>query len=257
MKITKFKTLFQELLKNWSKPNFNITDLGDFVKFCFTGDLESIDGLLSKKRMRLFNMPINSIFNDVCKYGHLHIAQYLLTSPNTKKFHNAHVKNIQWIERTCEKGHIKLLQYLFTSSELKEHPDIHTNNDIALRAACRAHQTELIKFLISSPYLKEYPDVHVEKDLLFKTALGNQERDILHYLIFDYKIDKTQEIQSYLEHMKTNPKYNLGSMYYTTVPSDFIKEIDAMFKVRDLNQKLESELSCDTITKSNPKKLKI
>lgn len=253
MNLAKFKSIFQKVFK----PGFNYNDYKELSDACTLGDLDTVSYLLENKKSRFIKLSVEDVFNNLCRNGHLHIIKYLLTSPNLKDFHDTHTKYTSWIAPTCQRGYLDIIQYLFTSPELKNHPDIHTNNDVALRSACEFYQFNIVDFLISSQDFKKNLNLHAEKDLLFKTVFGNQNEKVMKYLIFDLNMEKTDEIRNHMFEKKIDPRYGSGPQYYITIPIEFIESVDNMFKVRDLNNKMQEDLNAEKPSQTQSKRPKI
>lgn len=135
----------------------------------------------------------------------------------------------------CNSGHLDIVKYLLTSPDLKEHVDIHACNDGGFQWACLNGHLDIVQYLLTSPELKDHVNIHTAKDYGFQWSGINNHFNIIQYLILDMNIKKTKDIQEYL---KEYPN----------------EQIENMFKLRDLNKKLEKELVSDKI---NNKKMKV
>ena len=160
----------------------------------------------------------------------LNIVKYLLSSPDLKEHANIHADNNYGIRWACENGHLEVIKQLLASPELKEHADVHTDNDYGFSMACFKGHLEVVKYLLASPELKEHADIHAGYDCGFRWACERSHSGVIDFLIFDMNIEKTKAISDFLK----NDKYN---------------EIDKLFKIRDVNNKLSG-----TILQSKDKK---
>ena len=111
--------------------------------------------------------------------------------------------NDQFID-ACENGHLEIVKYLLTSAELTEHANIHAKNHEGFICACRYGSLEVIK-----------------------------------YLIIDMNIEKTTQIEKYLNENKDN---------------DNVQQAIELFNTRDLYDKLNENIKDN---KETVKKMKI
>ena len=111
--------------------------------------------------------------------------------------------NEQFID-ACENGQLEVVKYLLTSAELTEHANIHARNDEGFIWACRYGHLEVIK-----------------------------------YLIIDMNIDKTIQIEKYLNENKDNEN---------------VQQAIELFNTRDLHHQLNENIKDN---KEKVKKMKI
>jgi hypothetical protein len=142
----------------------------------------------------------------------------------------------------CDEGDITKAKYLLTSEELKKNANIHAQNDLAFHICClhmhnKKKNLKILDFLVTSSELEENVSIHAIDDFAFHRALVFEAFEILHHFIFDLNIDRTPKINKYLS---DHPN----------------KKIESLFALRDLNEKLNNELSSDNIS-NNSKKIKI
>ncbi len=154
-----------------------------------------------------------------------------------KNFHAFDHKQLNnQFEYACQNGHLDIVKYLLTSSELKEHANIHTEEDSGLKLACSNGHLNIVEYLLTSPELNEHADMNSYNDYVFLRAFKNNHLELVQYLIFDRNIKKTKAIDS---HFEKNPN----------------EQVENMFKIRELNDKLNQELHADK--KSNSKNMKV
>jgi len=189
----------------------------------------------------------NLHFTKACLEGDLEVVKYLLTSPDLKEHADIHTRDDQGFIYACEKRNFELIKYLLTSPELKEHANIHTKDDLALLYATSEGRIDIVKFLTSSPDLKEHIDIHLDPFQPFTTACANEKLDILQYYIFELKIEKTSQMDFYLND-KENHFTSLG------INTNFINTVREMFNIREVKNELTTELDKNN---NNEKKLKI
>jgi hypothetical protein len=248
--------LFKSLVNYFTQIIFTVNDIKLLWKSCQTGDLATVENLLTNKKLFLFEVPVKEIFNDTCRAKHLNIIKYLLTSPHAKIFHNAHMKDDKWIEYLCHRTNsLPVLEYLLTSPDLEQHPNLSSDTK-AIKAAIDSLQMNLVKFLISSPNLKHHVDPHACQDIVFKTAFNSNNLHFLRELIFELNINKTQEIENFIAEIKNRENYGKTNFYGFSL-KETMESVEDMFSIRDLKNTLQSELNCDKIHKSNSKKHKI
>jgi ankyrin repeat protein len=181
-----------------------------------------------KNYTKLSQNKLNKEFIDACENGHLEVVKYLLTSPELKKHVNIHVFNDYGFRFACVNGHLNIVQYLLTSPDLKNHANIHSQNDLGFQWACGKGHIKIVQYLLTSVDLKDHANIHADDDYGFKYVCSNGQLELIKYFIFDMAIKKTKAIIKYLnEH-----------------PDE---QIEKMFNIRELNDKLDKNLSSDKI----------
>jgi hypothetical protein len=93
---------------------------------------------------------------------------------------------------------------------------------------------EGIKYLLTSPDLSLRPDIHNNNDEAFAWIINGEEDgslEIIKYLITQHNLEKTYSINNILNRM----------------PTDYMKSIENMFVIRDLNKELNEELVNNSI----------
>ena len=184
-----------------------------------------------KKYQNYSLYEIDTEFINACKKGNLEVVKYLLTSTELKDNADIHVDNDYGFRFACYYGKLEVVRYLLTSTDLKEHADIHANNDLGFTNACYNGYLEIIKYLLTSPELKDHADIHANNDEGFRYACVNEKLEIVKYFIFNYKIDKNENIQEYLENDLKEENINLYN------------KINYWFEMLDLNQYLQDNLN--------------
>lgn len=166
---------------------------------------------------------LNAAFLKACEHGELNKVKYLLTSPELELHADIHCDNNWGLATACDSGHMNIVQYLLTSPDLKEHADIHAHYSYALNWACASEKFEIARYLLTSSELTEHANVHLQSDILFKSACLGAKTKLLEFLIFEINIQRTDEIN---EHLRNKPN----------------EEAEKMFRIRELNEKLNHEL---------------
>jgi hypothetical protein len=191
------------------------------------------DDDLYKEYSQLNQFKINTAFTEACGNGELDKVRFLLTS-NRLSFHaDIHYFNDMGFVSACLYRKFNIVKYLLTSSELKENANINAQDDFAIRGLCNYSDVDIIKYLLTSSELKTHSNIHAQYDDAFKNAYIAQHFNVLQYLILDFKIERTEEINQF---MIENPN----------------KEIEEMFKKRELKESLEKGLDYNTaIIKKN------
>ena len=146
--------------------------------------------------------------------------------------------NDQFID-ACENGQLEVVKYLLTSPELTEHADIHTENDLGFRLACEEGRLEVVKYLLASDELTEHAKIHARNDEGFIWACRSGHLEVIKYLIIDMNIDKTIQIEKYLNENK-DKKY--------------VQQAIELFNIRDLHHQLKENIKDN---KEKVKKVKI
>lgn len=87
--------------------------------------------------------------------------------------------------------------------------------------ACIRQDLKSLKVILDHPLEKNIEEKF--KNTAFNYCVGEKAYKILEYLVFNYQIEKTEEMKKHLDFMKD-------------------ERIDNMFKIRELNEKLQKEL---------------
>lgn len=212
----------------------------EILESCENGDLKTVKYL--SKHPKIDNANIKNISDNpletACKYGHLGIVEYLLTSPETKSIYNVNDNNSLCFKNACKYGHLEIVKYLLTSPDLKEHSNINDDDDYGIRWACKNEHLEVVKYLLTSSDLKKHSNIYAKRDTAFKWLYENwtenKNNEILKFLIFDYNIVHTKDIKNCIK----------GN----------INEINNFFELREVNKQLHNDL---TIKQNKTKKMKI
>jgi hypothetical protein len=104
--------------------------------------------------------------------------------------------------------------------------------------ACKWGRLEQVKCLLENQEFSKYIDVHYKDDEAFVWSLVNSKREIFSYLIHEYRIEKTDRIKECLSNSI----------------SDVVDDAAQMFEMRELNERLNEDL---TPNNQNSKKAKI
>ncbi len=98
-------------------------------------------------------------------------------------------------------------------------------NDI-LCTACRRGRIDKLRYMLTTPEISKKIDIHHRNAICFDWMLYSKRFEVLKYLIFEYKIEKTKDIDDCL-------KKDHGLI---------CQEVIKMFEMRDLQLDLSSEL---------------
>ena len=101
--------------------------------------------------------------------------------------------------------------------------------------SCYQGHLDVVKYLLTSPELTEHADIHARSDLGFIWACIHRHLEVIKYLIIDMNIEKTTQIEKYLNEAKDNK---------------YVQQAIELFNTRDLHQKLNENI------KDNKEKLK-
>jgi hypothetical protein len=239
MKIFKaFKSIIQHITP------FMPGDETKLRRACMEGDLNTIKNLFENKKLRYLTIDVDSLVRDTCSDGHLNVVEYLLTSPDTKEFH--HINWTKSLETASHRGKVDIVDFFLTSPKYESCINEDIVNKYVLKPACELLEFDVVNYIIDSPKFSKMVDLHFEHDLLFKQAFNNQKTELLQHLIFDLKLTERADIIYFLYDDNINKQ---GSEYSMNVKN--------MFKIRDLNEKLDSELSVKPENKQETKRLKI
>ena len=194
---------------------------------------------LKEKYKKLNQEELNEQFIDACKNDDLDIVKYLLTSAELTEHADIHSRNDLGFIWACAQGHLELVKYLLTSPELTEHADIHADNDYGFIKACFYGYLEIVKYLLTSPELTEHVDIHASNDEGFICACRDGHLEVIKYLIIDMNIEKTTQIEKYLNENKDNEN---------------VQQAIELFNTRDLHHQLNENIKDN---KEKVKKVKI
>lgn len=219
--IEKFKSLMPHVTVLASE------DIKSLRKAVQIGDFILVDNILSHKKFRVIPLPVDDIFHDAFAGGHLDIINYLLSSNNSKEFHNVNLNSS--FKSGCMSGNRDFVDSILNSEKIRRNLQLQNIENFALGAATFSLNMDVINFLTSSPKYKGKLDIHTNDDLLFKNMFKHGTKETIEYLIFDLKIPLTNSIHTFLNSNNYNPNLNkLSNMYRK------------MFETRDLKTELES-----------------
>lgn len=222
---------FFQIFKSFILNSFTQDDLTTLINSCHQGNLDKIENLFNKKKLRINPIPIESVLTAAAMYGHVHIIDYLLTSPNTKEFQDVNFSFEPVLKSTAINGNQELIEYFLTSPTVKEFKGIENKENFILDYLSQLLHFEIIESLIKSPSFKNRFDLNTNNDILFIQACNNRKDDLINYLIVDRKLKKSQAIDDFLNNSKINRQDN-----------PYIVNIKHMFESRDLNTELSNEL---------------
>lgn len=169
---------------------------------------------------------LNSHFVKACENGKLELVKYLLTSPELKEHANIHTDKVTGFKMACRFGHLEVVKYLLTYDELNEQPYSNSSQNEGFITASVNEHLDVVKYLLTSPDLIKHAHIHTKQDLAFCLACDKNNTKLIEYFIFDFNIEKTEDIKRFF---KKNPN----------------KEIETMFKTRDLYNQLEKDMPSD------------
>lgn len=141
---------------------------------------------------------LNDEFLMACSFGDLNVVNLL--ESDIENLQDSLNLGLQWASAN---GHIEVVHYLLTSPICKEKINIHHNNDSTMKSACMENRINIIE-----------------------------------YLIFDYNIEKTNEIINYMA------EYDLDN-------------IQNFFVKRELKEKLTEDLTKESNNYVKPSKRKV
>lgn len=175
--------------------------------------MKSANMLFTSNETQYDKMNANELlhhFQDACARGDIETIDYILTSSKVKEHINIHANSDRAFSDACEYGNLEVVRYLLESDHLKDHINI-ANNKSALINAARGNHLDIFHYLEQ----KIQPNKEL-MDYAFISAATTEAKDILKYLIYDYGLEKTDEIiESIQELDKIAPR------------------IEEMFKIRE------------------------
>ncbi len=230
-----------------------------FINICKSGNIELLKDLLiehqieNKAKLYAFNRGFELGVKEICdfffsdqkfredlpklinqselntnlkcasNFGWIDFVRFFLTSEEFPIKANIHAENDDALFRACYRGHLNVVDYLLTSDELKEKADILARNGNCFVYACENGHLPVVQFLLTSTKLETKANVHAQKDYGFRTAAEYKNWEILEYLIFDFNIEITEDIKSFVLDKK-------------------IEKVDKMLNLQKINNDLTMEL---------------
>lgn len=182
-------------------------DIIDINKYALKGNLELMHNIFSQKKFKIIPLPINNIFGYAFAGENLNIIEYLLTSENTKEFHNTNLNN--FFIAACSVRKPTFIESIFNSRIIRKCITTPNLENHALNSAASRTNLEVINFLICEPRFKENLNLNINDDILFKKLFLANQKDMLEYLINDLNIPFTNHIKNLLinSHPDKKPQF--------------------------------------------------
>jgi ankyrin repeat protein len=249
--------------KNYKKLNFDEAN-HEFHVACIKGNLDLVKYLLTSNELENnadIHFENDECISLACRYGNLEVLKYLLTSPDLKSHANPHSQSSDAFRWACKNGHLNIIKYFLFDPSINDkfqlqkysyeaiirgiyydkievvdyilnsteihHQNINYDKERILEAACECGRLDILKYLIQLPYFNQKLDFHFNNDSCFKGACSYSHLDIIEFLIFEQQLEQTEEIKNHL---------------YSS-DNTITHKINDFFKIRDLHNSLELELS--------------
>jgi hypothetical protein len=214
-----------------------------------------------------YNIPYN-LFSLACENKQIGMLKYFLTSPDwTESFNNFFILS-ENAREVCNMGDIDIIKYLFNEPKINDknhlygfildaavcygklniiqyilenfssNPAIQMSiiNGKMLNTAAEYDNLDIIKYFFNNPEFSNHSHREINKEDLFKIAHKNDNLELIQYLIIDLNLKKNKAVKEALQKK----------------PND---DVENMFKIRDLKQSLEKNLT--TGDNHNSKKPKL
>lgn len=139
-------------------------------------------------------------------------------------------------------------------ADLKENKN-YTHLKPIFFAACSSNDLDLIKYCLTSTDLANYDNLDEYIENGFEQALNSESMDTISYFIFDLNLVKNETVEHILKTSERTESYLRKIVKNKNNNDSFIDKVINMFKIRDINQNLESELPINE--ESLNKKLKL
>lgn len=156
-----------------------------------------------------------------CQVGSVEVLDYILNS-NEIELH-AKIDSDLMFYQTCSNNHIEIFEYLFKLPQMKNDIDFTIKSGELLQLACAYANLNTIKYILTYPDFENKINIHVENEKAFRILINQEKNDVIQYLIFDFKIEKNDDLAYLLQEKKR---------------LDIVK----MFETRDLKGQLSNEL---------------
>jgi len=131
-------------------------------------------------------------------------------------------------------GNLGIIQYLSENFNDNEFFHKRLKSGSIINNCAIKNNVNIAKYLLNHEHLKKYINIHIDDDAAFEYANRNNNLNFLNYLIFDFKIDMTKNIKSYID--LDSPAMN-------------------MFKARELSESLQNDLLNNSINPIKKTKL--
>lgn len=178
-------------------------------------------------------------FIDYCYYHDLETVKNFYSQLVTFKNDNEDVFKealIDGLYNAVEEKHWHIVQYLIEQNIQELYPNGCLNANQLLFTACLYNEIEVAVTILEEDKKKS---LNLDLEPSFEKILFNNNSELIHAFIFDYNIQRTESLNE----------------YFRIFNGEIIKDVIAMFEMRDLNNSLKEELS-NNETKFD-KKLKI
>lgn len=160
---------------------------------------------------------------EACAKGYLDIVKYFITSADLIKNVDPTSNKSVALIYACNENQLEVIKYLLESQEIKQKFDLHTYSNSPIRIACTGGYMDIVKYLFEYAHREKTTEHQAFEESAFKNACYHEKKEVIEYLIFDYKIQKTHVIESYLN-----------------VNKDLLSNVIEMFDIRDQKTAIET-----------------
>lgn len=208
-----------------------------FQNACLSGDLHIIEYLMSLpdfhrgiNRINIITQTLDVLleYDEPKNYPAI---SYILNEPTLRRA-GGFKSSLDWnLRMTAQNDKLALFQVLLNLGSSERNNKYILSDSKFNEKACQHKEFRILRYMYTTPELKDA--VNLESG--FKDACYWNNPELLSFLIFECKIEKTPEIKIFME-------------------QDYYEDADRMFKLRELNEQINTELENNP---NNSKKLKV
>jgi hypothetical protein len=234
--LDKFKELIPQIFLDNEYHIETETAKKFFQTACLSGNLELVKFFVETPYLCSLINSINIICQtfDVLMENHepkiYPIISYLINETTLHRA-SAFESSIIWHLRDAARfDNLPLFKVLLSEKFTKENNEKFLSNPKIIENASQHKEFKIIKYIYTSPHFKGA----FQPEVGFKDACYFGNTNLLSFLIFDYKIEKSDEIKRFLA-------------------QDNYEDAERMFELRKVNEQLNNELDSNQIQTKKPK----
>lgn len=206
--------------------------LAKFEQVCIRGYLEYAKYLRT-------NLNIGNsfdLFGKICKYGQLHVAQWLITQTTI----DIHWNKEYAFRFSCENGHIEVAQWLIQLGESggREKININAETDYAFRLSCKNNYLNIAQWLILLGESGNYAKIDIDADIsssAFMLSFAERQVDVVKWLVRLAKSNNTH----------INIRCNVSSMFTNYCKTGNIIMADLLYQLGDIDSIYKLDINAE------------
>lgn len=225
-----FNFMFDALTINDSPEEHQKTIMYEVSK----NNVDRVKELLTKNPEVMKGKEVEMLF-EAAKYEHKQMVNFLLTD---KQFNfgltgREVVKKHTILSKACINGSVEFVHFLchVNLGYIGQH--ITDNQNEAIVSACYGGNLPVVKYLLEECNYRHWIDIYDNNSMAFVGTGDIKTLPVKKYLILDYNIDKTSEIDDFIENGICDRRPEFRSMCY---------ELKECFEARNFKNELEDAL---------------